>query len=76
MTAKQEEELKRICGTLRDIASTFPASSPEVNAIRTSAFALQIVFLKGLTNDLEDLAADRELNSTERAKLKELGIEL
>lgn len=77
MTAMEssEEVLRRLCEHLEHIADRGRLSGPELDALRKAGAAIQVVFYRGLMDEVDRLTDQAALTPTELAKLRSLEIE-
>jgi len=73
---KNETELEKHCDILKQIAGRYPNESAEVRTLKESALAMQLVFLKRLGPELEQLLEenDKPLTNSQRDNLKKMGL--
>lgn len=73
---KTEEELKKDCDALKRIADRYPDDSTEALLLRKAAVAMQLVFLKRLGPDLDQLLKGdkKPLTNAQRDELNKMGL--
>ena len=76
MSSADKAELRRLCDLLAAIDRLLPEAAPEREGLQKAALALNLAFLKGLRQEIEQEFATLgvPLSDEQRARLARLGL--